>query len=222
VLRGRHRAVEGSRHSRDSAVTRAVRQARRPDAKIRGEESNVEIEGLKHKLDYDDLQDTPDDNLRYEILDGRLYVTPSPRPRHQRVSKRLQRQLEAYFETRELGEVFDAPVDVILSFHDVVVPDLVVVTVPTQVTERAIEGSPALLVEILSPSTASRDRKVKGERYAKLRVPHYWIVDPVRHSLECYRLGKTIYKHLFTAKGSAHVEHPDFPGLTIDLGALWR
>ena len=55
----------------------------------------MEIEGLKHKLDYDDLQDTPDDNLRYEIIDGRLYVTPSPRPRHQRVSKRLQRQLEA-------------------------------------------------------------------------------------------------------------------------------
>jgi Uma2 family endonuclease len=196
--------------------------AQRVDVKIGGGRSKMEIEGLKQKLDYDDLQDTPDDNLRYEIIDGRLFVTPSPRPRHQRVSKRLQRQLEAYFESREIGEVFNAPVDVILSFHDVVVPDLVIVTVPAQVTERAIEGSPTLLVEILSPSTAARDRKVKCQRYAEMRVPHYWIVDPVHRSLECYRLGRTIYKHLFTAKGSRTIEHPDFKGLTIDLGALWR
>lgn len=220
---GRHWTFEGGSDPRDRAVRRVrATHGRRPDAKIRREGTSVDIEGLKQKLDYDDLQDTPDDNLRYEIIDGRLYVTPSPRPRHQRVSKRLQRQLEAYFEAREIGEVFDAPVDVILSFHDVVVPDLVVVTVPAQVTDRAIEGSPTLLVEILSPSTSTRDRKVKCQRYAEMRVPHYWIVDPVHRSLECYRLGKTIYKHLFTAKGNTHVEHGDFPGLTLDLAPLWR
>lgn len=223
MRRDGHRSIEGCGHSRDCAVI-PVREhhARRPNAKIDSEDSQVEIEGLKQKLDYDDLQDTPDDGLRYEIIDGALYVTPSPRPRHQRVSKRLQRQLEAYFEARELGEVFNAPVDVILSFHDVVVPDLVVVTAPAQVTERAIEGSPALLVEILSPSTANRDRKVKCQRYAEKGVVHYWIVDPARKWLECYRLVKTTYKHLFTAKGNTQLEHPDFPGLTIDLGALWR
>lgn len=176
----------------------------------------------KQKLDYDDLQHTPDDGLRYELIDGELYVTPSPRPRHQRVSKRLQRQLEAYFEAREIGEVFNAPVDVILDWHDVVVPDLVVVTASSQVTERAIEGSPALLVEILSPSTTNRDRTVKARRYAEKGVQHYWIVDPARRSLECYRLRKRTSEHLFTGKGSRHVEHPDFPGLAIDLGALWR
>jgi len=191
-------------------------------AKIRRRDSQMDVEGLKQKLDYDDLQDTPDDGLRYEIIDGALYVTPSPRPRHQRISKRLQRQLEAYFEGRDLGEVFNAPVDVILDWHDVVVPDLVVVTLPAQVTERAIEGSPTLLVEVLSPSTASRDRKVKCQRYAEKGVQHYWIVDAAHRSLECYRLGKTTYKHLFTAKGSTQVEHPDFPGLTLDLSALWR
>jgi Uma2 family endonuclease len=97
-------------------------------------------QGLKQKLEYDDLAHTPDDNRRYELLDGALLVTPSRRPLHQRVSKRLQRQLEAHFEDRELGEVFDAPVDVILTLHDVVVPDLVVVTTPPQVTDLAIEG----------------------------------------------------------------------------------
>jgi len=178
--------------------------------------------GLKQKLDYDDLLDTPDDGLRYEILDGDLYVTPSPRPRHQRVSKRLQRQLEEYFEGRDIGEVFNAPVDVILGRHDVVVPDLLVVTEASQVTERAIEGSPALIIEILSPSTTNRDRTLKSRRYAEKRVPHYWIVDSARKSIECYRLKTVGYERVVTGKGTTHLEHPDFPRLRIDLAALWR
>jgi len=177
--------------------------------------------GLKQKLDYHDLAHTPDDNRRYELLDGALFVSPSPRPLHQRVSKRLQRQLEAYFEDRGLGEVFNAPVDVILTMHDVVVPDLVVVTTPPQVTERAIEGSPTLIVEILSPSTRMRDRKLKAERYAALGVAHYWIVDPVRKTIECYRLEKT-YVPVVTASSPARMTHPDWPDLTIDLAAIWR
>jgi Uma2 family endonuclease len=179
-------------------------------------------QGLKQKLDYYDLAHTPDDNRRYEVLDGSLLVTPSPRPLHQRVSKRLQRQLEAYFEDGGRGEVFNAPVDVILTLHDVVVPDLVVVTTPPQVTERAIEGAPAIIVEILSPSTRMRDRKLKAERYAALGVPHYWIVDPVAKSLECYRLESTRYATVLTAESPVRVTHPDWPGMTIDLAAIWR
>jgi Uma2 family endonuclease len=179
-------------------------------------------QGLKQKLDYDDLAHTPDDGRRYELLDGALLVSPSPRPLHQRVSKRLQRQLEAYFEDKGLGEVFNAPVDVILTMHDVVVPDLVVVTTPPQVTDRAIEGAPALIVEILSPSTRARDRKLKAERYAALGVAHYWIVDPVRKTLECYRLEQARYAPVLASESPARVSHPDWPGLTIDLAAIWR
>ena len=126
--------------------------------------------------------------------------SPSPRPLHQRVSKRLQRQLEAYFEEKGLGEVFNAPVDVILTMHDVVVPDLVVVTTPPQVTERAIEGPTAIIVEILSPSTQSRDRQLKAGRYAALGVVHYWIVDPVGRTLECYRLEEGRYVTVLTPR----------------------
>lgn len=179
-------------------------------------------QGLKQKLDYTDLAHTPDDGRRYELLDGALVVSPSPRPLHQRVSKRLQRQLEAYFEEKGLGEVFNAPVDVILGFHDVVVPDLVIVTTPAQITDRAIEGSPTLLVEVLSPSTGSRDRHVKAERYAALEVPHYWIVDPVRKTLECYTLEHGRYATVLTAESPARVTHPAWPDLIIDLGAIWR
>ncbi len=69
---------------------------------------------LKHQLDYTDYVCIPPDRNRYELLDGVLQVTPAPSPPHQRVSKRLQRLLEAYFEVRGIGEVFNAPVDLIL------------------------------------------------------------------------------------------------------------
>ncbi len=64
--------------------------------------------GLKPKLDYSDYASIPPDGKRYEILDGELCVTPAPSPLHQRVSRRLQRQLEDYFHARGLGEVFNA------------------------------------------------------------------------------------------------------------------
>ncbi len=177
--------------------------------------------GLKQTLDYSDLANTPDDGNRYEILQGNLLVTPAPSPFHQRVSKRLQRQLEAYFEARALGEVFDAPVDVILTFHDVVEPDLVVVSDPKQITKRAIEGAPLLVVEILSPSTRKRDRTVKARRYAELGIPHYWIVDPDAQRIECYRLQATTYAQILDGVSPARLTHPDFPDLQVDLSAIW-
>src|SRR5262245_12396591 len=179
-------------------------------------------EGLKQKLDYDDLAYAPDDVRRYELIDGSLVASSSPRPLHQRVSKRLQRQLEDYFEDRGLGEVFTAPVDVVLTYHDVVVPDLVVVTTPAQVTERAIEGAPTVVVEILSPSTGERDRSMKAGRYATLGVLHYWIVDPIDEAIECYRLEAARYTLVVKATGSAQLTHPDWPELTIYLVAIWR
>jgi Uma2 family endonuclease len=87
---------------------------------------------IRTRLDYQDYLACPEDGKRHELLDGDLLVTPAPSPLHQRVSKQLQRALEAYFEARELGEVFNAPIDVILTPHDVFEPDLVVMTDPAR------------------------------------------------------------------------------------------
>jgi Uma2 family endonuclease len=177
---------------------------------------------LTRKLDYSDLRLTPDDGKRYELLRGGMLVTPSPGPQHQRVSKRLQRQLEAYFETRALGEVFDAPIDLILTPQDVFVPDLVVVCDPAQISKRGIEATPALVVEILSPSTRAQDRGLKVRRYAALGVEHYWIVDPERRRVECHRLGEGVFHPLVEAEGEETLTHPAWDGLEVDLAALWR
>jgi Uma2 family endonuclease len=178
---------------------------------------------LKRKLDYEDYARLPTgDGKRYEVLDGELYVTPAPSPLHQRLSKRLQRRLEDYFEVRGLGEVFDAPIDVVLAQHDIVEPDLVIVAEPSQTSARAIEGVPLLVVEILSPSTRAQDRGIKIRRYAELGVPHYWIVDPDAETIDCWRCEGGPYHRVLEATVPDVLRHPDWPELAIDLAALWR
>ena len=176
--------------------------------------------GLRQVLDYDDYAAIPPDGKRYELLSGDVHVPPAPSPLHQWVSKRLQRQLEAYFGGRQLGRVYNAPLDVILTPHDVVQPDLVVVTDPSQVSARGIEGAPTLLVEVIAPSTLLYDRTTKSRRYAALGVPHLWLVEPDPRRLECYRLEGAAYQRVAVAERDARLESPDWPGLVISLAEL--
>ena len=88
---------------------------------------------LRRKLDYSDYVAAPADGKRYEILEGDLVVTPAPSPAHQRISRRLERQLKAYFHG-STGEMFHAPIDLILASGDIVQPDIVVVSDPGQVS----------------------------------------------------------------------------------------
>lgn len=178
--------------------------------------------GIKHRLDYDDYAAIPPDSNRYELLDGDLHVTPAPSPLHQRVSKRLQRVLEAYFEGGGRGEVFNAPIDLILTPHDVVQPDLVVVTEAAQVSGRGIEGAPALVIEVLSPSTRERDRTTKARRYATLGIRDYWLVDPEARRVECYRAESGRYALAAAGEGDTVLAPPGWPGLTVTLADLWR
>lgn len=79
-----------------------------------------------------------------------------------------------------------SPIDVILSRITVLQPDLVFLATDRRgvVTERAIEGAPTLVVEVLSPASHARDRGVKRALYARHGVPWYWIVDPVSREVE--------------------------------------
>jgi len=175
----------------------------------------------KTKLTYDDYAALPDDGRRYELLAGVLYVNPTPSPWHQRVSKRLQRQLEAFFEQNRLGEVFNAPVDLIFDRHDVAEPDIVVVGDRSQISRRGLEGVPALVVEVLSPSTRSYDRKIKLRRYLELGVRSYWIVDPEKHHLICQHPQGDRYVIVAEGRGDDRVVDPAWPELAIDLADLW-
>ena len=173
------------------------------------------------KLTYDDYAALPDDGRMYELLAGELYVVPSPDTGHQRASKRLQRQLEAFFEERRLGEVFDAPTDLILGLHDVAVPDILVTAGGGQISPRGIEGPPLLVVEVLSPSTRRHDRVTKAARYLALGVEHYWVLDPSARELTCLHAKEGAWTVVASGAGADRVTDPAWPALTIDLGVLW-
>lgn len=176
---------------------------------------------LRSTLTYKDYCLIPDDGKRHEILGGQHHMTPSPRTKDQKTSKRIYAVLVIYFEHGGRGEVFYAPIDVILSDEDVVQPDLVVVVRPEQICERGIEGAPFLLVEITSPSNPDYDRVVKAQRYAALGVLHYWIVDPDAKTFECYRNESGRYVLRAAGREQENLTHPDFPGLTIHLATIW-
>ena len=175
-------------------------------------------------LTYEDYCALPDDGLRYELIDGFLFSEPSPRRAHQQVAANLLMILRAHAREHNLGEVFIAPFDVILNRRTVVVPDLVFVARDRAdvVTERAVEGTPDLIVEILSPGTARRDRVAKLNAYARRGVPHYWLADPAARTLEAFELSEGSYR-LATAVGGDEVFRPGlFPALVVPLSELWR
>lgn len=138
---------------------------------------------------YEQFAQLPDDGKRYEVIGGELYVTPAPRPSHQQILVRLIGRLLQFVEQHELGNLYPGPIDVLFGEGDYLEPDLVFVRRDRLaiVSDRGLEGPPDLVIEILSASTAKRDRTVKRERYAFFGVPEYWVVDPEARRVEVYR-----------------------------------
>ena len=182
----------------------------------------------RKRLTYDDFVLFPDDGLRHEIIDGEHYVTPSPNFRHQELVGRLFFAFETLLEDRpDRGRVLLSPFDVVFSFHDVVEPDLIFLA-PDQLdilTDKNIQGTPALVVEILSPSTRKRDVGIKRELYARAGVREYWGVDPIAAEVGIYcRTAEGEFPHVTTLTSAAGntLETALLPGLAIPLRRLFR
>ncbi len=174
-----------------------------------------------HSLTYDDLARMPDDGNRYEIIDGVLYVTPAPTPRHQRLVLGLGGRFDSFATDHNLGAVYPAPLDVRLSPSHVVQPDLVFVRRERRriVGENLIDGAPDLVVEILSPSTSARDKGEKARLYVTAGVPEYWLVDPDARTVTVLALKHGAYQALPEEHGS--VRSAVLPGFELDLAVLF-
>ncbi len=146
------------------------------------------------KFTYNDYLLLPEDK-RYEIIEGELYMTPSPKTSHQRVLGRLFTIFTTFVREKGRGEIFIAPYDVVLSQHDIVQPDILFVSYERRhlITELNLQGTPDLIVEILSPSTQERDKELKKKLYARFGVREYWIVDPDKRIIQIFILRKSGY-----------------------------
>ena len=174
-------------------------------------------------LTYDDYCLLPNDRNRYEILDGELSVTPAPATKHQTALGNLYRFLANYVVANQLGKLFIAPTDLILAATTVVQPDLIFIGTDRLhlVTDRAIEGAPTLVIEVLSPTTHRTDRVTKAQLYAKHNVPNYWLIDPDQRTLEAYQLVIDHYDLAASARDAEVFAPSLFPGLSIQLSDLW-
>ena len=131
----------------------------------------------------------PEDGLRHELLDGVHVVTPSPALAHQVACYRFMRALDHVLDRHPQFAFFMSPADVVLTPRTLVQPDIFVVPQPPERPHRSWSqvGTPVLAIEVLSPSTATRDRGTKRRIYQAAGVGEYWIVDLDARLVERWR-----------------------------------
>jgi Uma2 family endonuclease len=133
----------------------------------------------------------PQDERRYEVVDGELFVTPAPSFDHQRAVAELLVILREYVRRVAVGEAVISPADIELDAGTLVQPDVFVVPVEAGRRPRRWSDVSGLLlaIEVVSPSTARADRTVKRRRYQRAGIPEYWIVDLDARLVERWRPG---------------------------------
>ena len=162
------------------------------------------------------------DPVRAELIEGELYVTPSPTSRHQEASDNLLVRLGTFVRRTGQGRMYSAPLDVHLPSGDVVQPDLIYVSHERGgIVRDWVHGVPDHLIEVVSPGNPERDRIVKRALYAKNGVPAYWIVDPKERSIELLHLEGEAFAPAGFLAGEGVLRAPTFEGLEIDLAAIF-
>ena len=160
----------------------------------------------------------PDDGNRYEVIDGELFVTPAPSFVHQRAVLELAVRLRAHLREHPVADVMIAPADVeFREPHVMVEPDVFVIPLVEGRAPRTFQDAGRLLlaVEVLSPTTARADRRVKRRLYQEQGVPEYWIVDVDARLVERWRPGDD-RPHIL-AETIEWQPDPATPALVIDL-----
>jgi len=183
----------------------------------------VEFKPQPIVLTYDDYLRIPADGKNWQILEGTAIMTPAPVVYHQRISGNLFFLLSMHIRTKKLGELFDAPTDIVLSRTNIVQPDLVFISTARShiIQEKAIMGIPDLVVEILSPTTRDIDETVKLQIYARHGVDYCWILDPESTTLKEYELQGNIFMLDRTYKKNSSFTPKIFPELAINLEEIF-
>ena len=166
------------------------------------------------------------DDVKAEFINGEVIMHSPVKRRHLRASKRLFRLMYDYVETNDLGEVDTEKALVALTRNDYE-PDICFwrkEVADEFDDDMMLHPAPDLVVEILSKSTAKRDRGVKFEDYAAHGVREYWLVDPIRQTVEQFRLDEEFMA--FDAVGNYHLTDTltalTLPGFSIPVRAIFE
>ena len=175
------------------------------------------------KLTIDQLEALPDDNNRYELIDGELIVSKAPGIPHQISLGRLFYRLTTYLVNNPIGLLIYGP-GVVFDDYNGVIPDMVFVSAERQniITERGLIDAPDLIVEVVSPgeNNSERDRQLKRQLYSRRGVREYWVVDPQLRTIEVYRLHENVLVLEVTLRGSDALTSPMFRGFSCAVSEI--
>ena len=185
---------------------------------------------LSDKFSYADYLTWPDDE-RWELINGAPYnMTPAPKPRHQRVQRRLTRIMDNFLAGHKC-ELFPSPFDVRFppepkaaddAVDTVVQPDISVICDESKIDDHGCVGPPDVVAEIVSEETGGRDETIKLRLYEEHGVREYWIVNPWDATVRIYNLdehGKYGFPRLVTKLEIA--ESGAVEGLTVNLNDVF-
>ncbi|MEW6624731.1 MAG: Uma2 family endonuclease [Bacillota bacterium] len=174
---------------------------------------------------------TWDEDERWEIIDGVLYMQAAPSRIHQEILMELSKQIANYL-TDKICRVYPAPFCVRLpgvndindeDIKNVVEPDITIVCDTSKLDDNGCKGAPDMIIEIISPSTAKKDKIVKFNKYEKAGVKIYWVVEPDQKLLSVFYLqsdGRYGRPEMYTDEDKISVTI--FPDLDIDLKSVFN
>ena len=166
----------------------------------------------RRRLTVEDYRKLPEDDWRYQLIDGEIVIVPALNFFHQRILMNLLRILDQYVEERQLGQVLCAPLDVYLDDNNVYQPDVLFISHDrvSIIRDDGLHGAPNLAIEILSPRTARYDLNAKRTGYIGAGVRELWLVYPEgkrvdlfnpeqtsKEPVASYSLGKIVHSTLF-------------------------
>ena len=177
---------------------------------------------VRTKLTYDDYVAMPEGE-RYELINGVLIMVASPNRDHQSIQVELGFRVVTIVKENDLGSVFNPPFDVVFSMEEVVQPDLVFVSKEREdiITPANIQGAPDLVVEILSPSSTTRDWRDKFDMYERHGVREYWIIDPDSRTAWLFAFQDGAFSEAGRYGAEDALESPVLGGASIDLSEVF-
>ena len=172
---------------------------------------------------YQDYLNLPDDAERRELIAGEYCIMPSPSEKHQFAVGVIFAALLTFAMERRLGMAFVSPFDVVLSPTDVFQPDAMFLSNERYHlrTGANIRGAPDLVVEVLSPSTADRDRAAKRDRYAQAGVQEYWLADPDAKTIEVLTAHNNAFRTAAIYAPGDALASPLLPGFALNVDAVF-
>jgi len=168
---------------------------------------------------------TEDSDFRYELIDGEVYLLASPRFDHQNITVKLLSHFLNFLNDKPC-DILVAPLDVRLKRDEadqninVVQPDLLVICDKENIEDGKYMGTPLLVIEILSPSTRSKDMLKKLDLYKDSGISEYWVVDPEQKLIHVYALKDKDLENFATFK-EEELTSFSYPELKIDTRAIF-